>query len=358
MINLMRDESKALHASRRIEAFKLELLDKNNVKKNDLEMLDGQLEIDKNTAIQKAGSLSFRQPGFAINYLSDKVRIIYRLKVGESWKDYSLGIYNMIKPIENNGIVETQVYDEAIILQQARYLEPKLFLEGTLYTEVLSQILTSCKLIKVNIEPSTLTLQSDLIFDDSKSKLEWFNTIAKQINYNPLSVNAEGWFISSKYKEPSPLNVGYVYEANQLSVLLGEPNTTIDFWQVPNIFKRVVSHPVVGEMVSIYINDNPTDLFSTYNRHEIVDTQIIENIANQIELDNLTRKAAFEAKQVTQEVAFNTLIMPQHGVGDILELRHDKLKGIFVEQGYTIQLKSGGVMSHRVKRLVQLDDKI
>lgn len=462
MIKLTPQEHRALHMANgsRREHYKLELLDKYGVKKCDLELLDGIIDVDANSQIQRAGSLTFRLPfvfrkvetnapnnnpilssiagnlfelGIGIdgliytiqvekgdvttsklqvddagtlftdavtvasvehsiidqdgytweigveadgtiysqstvmerkiyyrneqveaNLLTDRVKAFMGIEIEGNVKWWPLGIFLTIKPVVNGGIVTTQIYDECIIIQQSYIDEPKLFLAGTNYGEVLRYLLISCGITKINIEPTTLTLQTDMVLDDSQNKLEWFNYVAEQINYTKLTVNTDGWFVSKKYVEPSPVNVGYVYEENHLSIITGESDITMDAWGIPNYFVRIVSHPTLGTLKSIYENNDPSDKYSTVNRYRITDKQTVDNVASQIELDNITRKAAFNAKQITQEVTFSTANMPHHEVGDILDLRKVELKGIFVEQGYTITLKSGALMDHKVKRLVNL----
>lgn len=356
MINLTQDEINYLHCKHgsRHEYFKLELIDKYGIKKDNLDLIGGDITVNANADIVRAGQIQFKDAPI-VNYLSDRIKPYFGLKINNSIRWWPLGVFLMVKPQINAGITNTQVYDETIILQQAQVLIPKLFLKGTNYGEVLRYFLISCGIVKINIQSTTLTLPSDIIVDDSKSKLEWFNTIAEQINYTKLSVDSNGWFVSRKYVEPSPLNVGYVYKNNDMSVINGAPERMIDYWKRPNVFKRTLSNPNVGELVSIYKNDDPTNDFSTVRRgFEITDTKVVDNVANQLELDNLTRKAAFNASQVYEEVTFSTLIMPQHEVLDILDLRHDTLKGIFVEQSYRYNLKAGAIMSHDVKRLVSI----
>lgn len=357
MIKLTKEEQRILHmlSGSREEYYKLELVDRYGIKKKNLELVDGKLSIDSTAQIKRAASVSFKEDA-SISYLTDRIKPYMGIKIGNTIKWWALGTYLMIKPIIKNGIVNVQCFDETMILQQSQVLEPKLFLAGTNYGEVLRYFLISCGLTKINIESTSYTLPTDLIVDDSKNKLEWFNDLAEQINFTQLMVNSEGWLVSRKYIEPSPLNVGYIYQNNDLSVIIGNPDLTMDYWKIPNVFKRTVSNPEVDVLTSIYKNTTPTSPYSIKNRgFEIVDNQAVDNIANQIELDNLTRKAAFNASQIYQEVDFITVNMPHHEIGDILDLRHNMLKGIFVEQGYEMPLKAGGQMTHKVKRLVNLD---
>ena len=358
MIKLTQEEIDALHCKygSRQEFYKLELVDKYGIKKDNLQLINGTISVDCDADIQRSATIEFIET-LKVNYLTDRIKPYMGVRLAGSIKWWPLGVFLMLQPNPKKGKVSVQCYDETILLQQSQVLKPKLFLKGTNYGEVLRYFLISCGITKINIQSTELTLPSDLIVDDSKNKLEWFNYIAEQINYTKLSVNADGWFISKKYIEPSPSNVGYVYEANRMSVMTDDIESITDYWKVPNVFKRTVSRPDVGELTSIYKNEDPTNPFSTVSRgFEIVDNQLVDNVANQIELDNLTRKAAFNANQVYQEVTFYTLNMPHHENDDILDLRHPSLKGIFMSKHYSITLKSGSLMTHRAKRLVTLND--
>lgn len=357
MIKLSQLEQDILHCKygSRHEFYRLELLDMYGIKKDDLYLVSGDVSLDCVADIQKSATINFKESS-KVNYLSDRIKPFMGVMVGDTIKWWPLGVFLMVQTNSSNGVVRAQCYDETIILQQSQVLAQKVFLKGTNYGEVLRYFIISCGITKINIQSTEHALQEDLIVDDSKNKLEWFNYIAEQINYTKLSVNSDGWFISKKYIEPSPSNVGYVYKEDHMSVLSGNIESLIDYWKVPNVFKRFVSHPTLGELVSIYINADPTSDFSvTKRKMEITDSKQVDNVVNQIELDNLTRKAAFNANQIYEEVTFYTLNMPHHESYDILDLRSEHLNGIFIEQHFNIKLESGSLMTHRVKRLVTLN---
>ena len=357
MIKLSIEEMEALHCRNggRHELYKLELVDRYGIKKQDLGLITGDIQMDCTADIQKSATLEFIETS-NVNYLSDRLKPYMGLKVNGSIKWWPLGVFLMVQPNCSGGKVRAQCFDETIILQQSQVFDRKMFVKGTNYGEVLRYFLISSGITKINIQSTELVLPDNLIIDDSKNKLEWFNYIAEQINYTKLAVNATGWFTSKKYVDPSPANVSYIYEDNDMSVLSGGVESMVDYWKVANKFKRVVSHPTLGEMVSVYVNEDPTSDFSTVKRGlEITDVKIIDSVANQVELDNLTKKAAFTANQVYQEVTFQTLNMPMHEDFEVLDLRADNLTGIFVEQHFNIKLEKGSLMTHRVKRLVNLN---
>lgn len=291
-----------------------------------------------------------------IDWLNDKIKAYMGIKLNDTLKWYPLGVFFMVEPKIRKNICTCTCFDETMYIKQDRIQEPKLFLKGMNYGEVLRYFLISCGVVKINIQPTNLILTADVICDYNKNKLEWFNYFAEQINYTKLTTDENGWFISKKYVEPSPNNVNHIYKDDELSVITGDLDVVMDYYNIPNVFTRIVSNPNVGELVSTYTNNDPTSKFSVQRRKgkKITDIATIDNVANQIELDNIVRKLAFNSVQVEQEVSFNTLNMPAHGIKDILDLRHKELKGIFIEQSYTIQLKAGATMQHKIKRLVRL----
>lgn len=340
----------------REEYYKLELLDFYGIKKCDLKLENGTINVYNNKAIKRYATIEFLEDS-RVDFLNDKLKVYMGVKVNGTLKWYSLGVFLMLTPTIENGVCTVNCYDEAMSVQQDKIDTPKLFLAGTNYGEVLRYFLISCGITKINIQPTELTLTTDIICDHTKNKLDWFNYFAGQINYTSLTTDSNGWFVSKKYKEPSPLNVTNTYKDNQMSIILGVPIKKMDYYNIPNVITRIVSHPQLGVLRSTYTNNNPTSIFSIQRRHgkRITDIDTVDNIANQIELDNLVRKLAFNALQVEQEVTFETLNMPTHTVNDILDLRHKDLSGIFVEQSYSITLKSGSKMKHTCKRLVMLE---
>lgn len=339
----------------RQEFYRLDLVDRYGIKKKELDMSSGRISLDADIDIQKVGDFTFREDK-DINYISDRVRPYMGVRIGRDIKWWSLGVFLLSKPINVDGLSSVRCYDESIILNESYILEPKLFLAGTNYIDVLSYLITSSGITKVSIEPTDLELPTDLVLDDTKTKLTWFNEIATQINYTRLSVDADGWFTSSKYKEPSPLNVEYIYRMDDTSVILDGWSDGTDYRHIPNVFKRVVSHPELGDLVSIYKNTDPTSKFSIQSQgREIVDKKVLDNVAGQVELDALTRRAAFNAAQVTKTINAQTLNMPHHTANNVLDIRTPSGGRIYVEHAWTMELKAGSTMTHKIKRLVSLD---
>lgn len=292
----------------------------------------------------------YRKEQVKINYLTDRIKIGY--VINDKW--YSLGEYMMIKPKNKNGIVSTSIMDLTVLIQRRRELEPVVFVKGTPYHDVLSYFIIKSGYTKVNIEATDSVLRSDRVFDDTKNRLEWFNEVAKEINYTPLEADENGYFVSRKYRQPTLSNVKHIYRVDKNSIISGEIETEEDFWNTYNVIKCVHSNPSTSLLVSIARNDDPSDPFSTYAIGEVPLTVKVDHVADKQELDGLATKMLFEQRQITQDVVFHSLINPVHGLNDVIQLFSPNLEGVFLENSWTIPLKTGSLMTHKMRRLVDV----
>ena len=292
----------------------------------------------------------YRKEKVTINYLTDRLKIWYG--INNEW--YSLGEYMMIRPKNVKGIVSTTLMDLTVLIQKRRELDPVVFVKGTSYHDVLSYFIIKSGYTKTNIEATDLVLQSDRVFDDSKNRLEWFNEVAKEINYTNLQVDENGYFISRKYIQPTLSDVKHIYKVDKNSIISGEFDIEQDFWNTYNIIKCVHSNPNTPLLISIARNDDPSDPFSTYAIGEVLLTVKINNVADKQELDGIATKLLFEQRQITQDVTFSTLINPIHGIGDVLQIWSPEFEGVVLESKWSIPLKAGSLMSHTAKRIVDI----
>lgn len=345
MINLTKEQKLALHSKQgaRQEFYKAELLDRYGIYKSDLYFTDATISVNSDYEVKKSATIDLYSLD-DVDTMSDKIGLHMGVMVNGSVNWFALGEF-MIVDVDGLTI---NLADETIKLQQARVLEKKVFKAGSLYTDALKWFLITSNIIKFDIQQSDLVLPADIVVDDSKSKLTWFNYIADQVNYTHLHVDNNGYFVSSKYKEPTYDRVDYEYRRNEYSVITGV-KSKIDYWNVPNVFKRVVSRGDLPPLVSIVKNDDPSNRFSTVNRgYEIVDVRTVDLVSTQAELDLLTSREAMKAKQVEEVVNVTTINMPVHGIYDVVEL-----DGTLYEQvNWQMTLNSRSQMTHYFRRVV------
>lgn len=344
MINLTVNERNALHSTRgaRLEVYRAELLDHNGTFKADLYFKDGNVSVNSEHEVKKSATLVLDSDSMSrVDVLRDKIAIHMGVEVNGSMKYWQLGTFRIMMC---KGQV-LQLADETMLLQQARVREKKVFYKDSLYTDALKWFLISSGITFFDIEPSTITLKADIVIDDSKSKLSWFNYVADQINYLHLYVSNNGYFTSKRYREPRFDRVGYIYAIDEVSVIKSM-SKDVDVWNVPNVFKRTVSRGDMPPLTSVYINDNPTNKFSTtYRGLEICDFATVDLIGTQEELDLLVSRIAIKAQQLEEIVNIETINMPHHDIYDIIQV-DDKL---YEEVSYSIPLSNRGSMSHTLR---------
>lgn len=292
----------------------------------------------------------YRKEQVTINYLTDRIKIYFSI----DYVEYALGEFAMTRPLNVNGIISTPIMDLTVLIQKRREIEPVVFIKGTPYHDVLSYFIIKSGYTKLNIEATGLVLQSDRVFDDSKNRLEWFNEVAKEINYTNLSVDTSGYFVSRKYRQPTLSNVKHVYRVDKESIVSGEFDIEQDFWNTPNIIKCVHSNPNTPLLVSIARNDDPSDPFSTYAIGEVPLTVKIDNVADKQELDGIAVKMLYEKRQITQNVVFSSLINPTHDLNDIIQIHSPYLNGVFLESKWEIPLEVGELMTHEMRRIIDV----
>lgn len=343
MINLTGKQIQALHSfeGARQEFYKCEILKNNEV--IEVPFKDATLNVNSEYEVKRSATLTLYDMT-GIDAMKDKVQLSMGVMVDGCIEWWVLGTFRIMKVV---GRV-LQLADETIVLQQSKLIEKKVFYQGTLYTDALKWFLISSGITFFDIQASTLTLQADIICDDSKSKLAWFNYIADQINYLHLYIAGNGYFTSKKYEDARHDRVGYTYTLDKCSVIKNV-SSDIDTWSVPNVFKRVLSRGDLPPLVSVYINDNPTSKFSTtYRGMEICDFKTVDLIGSQEELDLLVSRVAQKSMQLEEVLKIETINMPHHEIYDIIQLEDN----LYNEVSYSMKLGNNGNTTHYLKRVI------
>ncbi|WP_053957170.1 hypothetical protein [Inediibacterium massiliense] len=352
---------KILHSSNRNIKFEYNLLDKNDIYKKTLDTVKScRVSYSSLGQLKSSASIKMKEDQ-TVDYLSDRIQPFVVFLRGKKKIKFPLGIFLLNSPKrkdENNTIYrEIECYSKLQILIQDKFGERYFIPKGTNYITAIAQIIASTGETKINLVPKNAVLQTDKEFDIEKSKLEIVNELLKEINYYSLRVDEEGYFVSNPYVLPVDRTIEYEYVDNELSVIGEGATEELDLFNVPNVFVRYVNNPERPDMRSEYINDNKSSITSTVSRGmRIVDMKAINDIASQSDLDDLTRRDAYNASQVYGHVTFETAIMPFHEYLDCLYLRYNRL-GIndkYIETSWEIDCKAGSKMRHTVRKVVNI----
>ncbi len=353
----VRDSLHAKKGNRRVR-FRYYII-RSGIRAGVLPGMSGTVRYSAEDDIQRTASFEFSgEP--AINWLVDQIQPIMEIQVDNIWTEFSLGFFIPSTPTRNaegrHISYTVEAYDRTIFAKEDCITERVFYPKGTPYLDIVQQLILSSGISDIEVISSDLKLPTDREFDIGTSKLEIINTLLSEINYLPLSINAEGRAVLKPYQEPNADNVSYSYRADQLSVLHSPASSTTDLYNVPNIFLAVVSNPEQEPIKSMYINDNPASELSTVRRGRNIVSQLYkpDAITSQEELDTYIRRIAFDQSQVYEAATISTALMPIHEGREVLEIRHPELSGIFEEISWEMELKNGGNMSHSVRRIVQI----
>ena len=332
---------------------------RNGVRAGMLPAISGTVRYSAEDEIQRTASFQFYGES-GVNWLTDQIQPVMEIQVDEVWAEFSLGFFIPSTPTRNAEGTQisytVEAYDRTIFAKEDCITDRTCYSKETPYLDIVQQLILSSGITDTEVTASELKLPTDREFDIGTSKLEIINTLLSEINYLPLSVNADGKAVLQPYREPSAENISYTYRTDELSVLYGSASSTTDLYNVPNIFLAVVSNPEQEPVKAMYVNDNPASELSTVRRGRYIVSGLYkpDAITSQEELDAYIRRVAFNQSQVYETVQISTALMPIHEGGEVLEIQHPEISGIFEEIGWEMELQSGGSMSHSVRRIVQI----
>ncbi len=249
---------------------------------------------------------------------------------------------------------EVEGYDQLLVLRDDKVSNRTTFTSGSLYTSNITAI-TSGLGFATNITPSVLTLPSDMEWEPGTSRLQILNDLLGSINYQSAFFDEDGVLVCQPYISPADRASEYTYRTNEAGLISGDVTQTLDLFSVPNKWVIVVSNPDQSALTSEFTNSSLSSPTSTVSRgRTIVDFRTEEDAADQTTLDAKVARIAFEASQVYEVVTFPTAMMPVHQNADVYSLDIDGLSidAAYSEHEWSMTLKAGATMTHKVRRVV------
>lgn len=351
------EQVKNILLDNRVVTFEFDLLDKNEHSIGTV-TASGSIDCDTSAQIVRGARFTIKESK-DINYIDERLRPKMKVRHGDKWFVFPLGVYLLSSPSIQGRIgaytKDTEAYDKSAILAEDKFTERTLFQAGTGYVDNVISILNSAGITNVNITPNTSELSTELEFEIGTSKLEAINKLLKSINYNYLYFDNNGTARSSPYILPLLRNVDETYQTDEKSIILPGSEKSQDLFNCPNVFVRYLENPDAGgTLISKVVNDNPSDKLSTVSRgRNIVDIESVSDIADQATLDQYVLRVMAE-KQVYETISFETALMPHHGYMDCLGINIDSLnfRAKCIETSWSMELKVGGKMRHTCRKVV------
>jgi len=344
-------------------SFRYEILNKNDVYIGDLDQVEASISFDSEAAIKRTGNFIINRNTLdEIDWNNESIRPFYRLRMGVDVLEWPLGILLLSSPSRsagNSGKVTRSIeaFDKSQILKEDKFTTRYLINSGSSYTAAITDILYSAGISKVSLEESLAELTTAIEFEIGTDKLSAVNDLLSAINYYSLWFDDQGFATSKAYQEPYTRNVEYEYRTDAISIIKPGAKETIDLFDAPNVFVRVLSSPETTVLKSVYTNDSPGSPLSTVNRgRNIVDYDTVSDIADQSTLDAYVRRIAINANQLYKSTTFKTATMPHHTFVDCLYVEHSDLGAgdVYIEKAWSMDLRAGGNMTHEVRKVIRL----
>jgi hypothetical protein len=205
-----------------------------------------------------------------------------------------------------------------------------------------------------NLTSSGRSMPATREWEPSDTWLQIVNDLLGMIAYNPLWFDVMGVAQATPYVTPDKRSPNYVYRADSLSVIHRPAERGQDWDRTPNHWVRYTSGTDIDSLWSEVTNSNPNSPTSTVNRGYTITDVESADATDQESLDELVRRAAWEASQVYEVTQFTTGLMPFHGFQDVLLVDYPDLgpAANYVEVYWGLELKKDGAMKHVVRRIV------
>ena len=295
-------------------------------------------------------------PAEGVNWLSDEIR-------PELWIDgeaFPLGVFlpATVKEQEDETqrYLSVDAYDHCWRVQDTRTASLLRIAAGTKYIDAVQALLVEAGVRTAAITPSSATLPEDREgWELGTSYLDIINQLLSEINYNSLWFNNQGAAVLEPSVTPSARYIDHTLDSEEVeSLLIPAFAKETDAFQAPNVFICVCSNPDKDEpLVATSENTNPTSPLSIARRgRRICALETVENIASQADLQTYADRLRDQSQFTGETITVQTGLLPGFGVADVTALHSGELAAICIERGWTMDLVTGGTMTHRLERVV------
>lgn len=314
-----------------------------------------QLRMDDSGGIPTALSGDF-VINTAVDWLSDELQPVLSIDGDES----PLGVYlpTTVTETENNTTksLHVEAYDRCWRVRDTRTETVRYFAAGANYVAQVRSLLVQCGISLIRSTPTTETLATARAdWPVGTSILDIINQLLSEINYKPLWFDNNGVAVVEPITTPAAGNIVHTLNANQIeSLLLPQIQRELDIYSVPNVFICICSNPdLEAAMVAKAENNNVLSPLSIQHRgRRIVTVVNVDNIASQAALQEYASRLLFDSMTTGEVINVSTALLPGFGVDDVTALNYGDLSAICIERGWTMELKPGGTMTHKLERVV------
>lgn len=307
-------------------------------------------------------------PDSAFDYLHNSLRCYAALRLtSTTWEEWPLGTFLLSAPdraVDHpSSPVTIEGYDYLSKWVGATTTDRYTPTFGTSFGAIINEAsLAVLGKIEVNIpgELYTTVPTAHLQWDPGTPWLRVVNDCLASCNCRPLAVDAYGVAYSEVYTDPAEGPVIWTYTRDDESLIVrGSSRVELDLLDVPNQWVGIVSDPAVEPPLrSVYTNDDAGSLTSTVSRGRTI-TRVLTSDevglpVTQNDLDLIVQRFALNQRNQYLHVNFETMLMPFHDTGSVVDLDFGEGVQRFREVSWELDMKAGGRMKHDVRRVVQV----
>lgn len=334
--------------------FEFELYSKENIFKKQLYNVESaQVDYGSLTRLKSSARIIMTEDD-EIDYLNDMIKVICVINEEKT----PIGQFLFSSPKRKISDIEIlrdcECYSKLKILDDDKTKTRFTILAGTNVVNEVKRIIGNS--YPYFIPDSNLTTSTDKDWEIGTPKLDIINDLLAVINYNSLSVDNNGVFISSPYVLPTDREVEVIYEDNEYSVIYEYLEEDIDVYDVPNVIVRYTnSAEITPPLIAVYENNNPSSDTSTIKRgREITSSEEVSDVADLQTLQLITKKEAYQLNDKYSYVEFSTAINPVHGYLTCIQLKAYDINNKYIETEWSIDCQTGGEMKHRARRIINI----
>lgn len=289
-----------------------------------------------------------------VDWLTDEICPVIIIDGAE----YPIGVFlpsTVSDNVSDSTVTDIEAYDRCWRCDTEKWMPSQLIAEGTAYLDAIEQLLTHCGISLVIKTPTSSTIGEPRTWDAGTSYLDIINGLLDEINYLPLWFNSNGYAMLQPQIIPTASEITHSLNGNDVrSLLYPQLTKTQDLYNAPNVFTVICENADKSSILSATaINDNPVSPLSTVRRgRRIHSFTKVDNIADQAALEEYANLLRWESMGIGETVVATTALLPGFGLGDIVGLVYKNVNGVYLSAGWTMELVTGGSMTHTLKRVV------
>lgn len=273
---------------------------------------------------------------------------------------YSLGVFLPATVSENHdgtiSSIHLECYDRGWLVRDRMSETLLSFSSGTNYLDAVGSLLAASGVTRIRQIPTAATLTEDRQdWDIGTSYLTIANQLLGEINYKELWFDADGYAVLEPAAVPTAANILHeLNDSNVQSLLSPQVKRMTDVYSQPNVFICICSNAdKANPMVAVAENTNAQSPLSISRRGRRIASMIqVDNIASQEDLQSYANRLRDETMMRGDYITVQTGLLPGYGVADVTALQAHNISGICVEQAWSMELRVGGRMTHRLKSVV------